>query len=107
MLAAQGVDVTRQAVLVFGIAEEEIDIVEKTRTGQETFVTGDAIQAGHGLVHPAVLARDVAIPHPDAGLGGDDLQACVDPESHAPGDLQGLGVAAEFIAVHQTRQDLV
>jgi hypothetical protein len=43
-------------------------------------VAGETEEAGHDLVHAAVLAGDVAVPHADARLGRQRLQPGMDPE---------------------------
>ena len=84
-----------------------MDVVKQPGAFQEALVPGDAGEAGHDLVHAAILAGDVAVPHADARGGRHGLQALLHPESHALGDLERLPVPAHLVAVQQAGQDFV
>ena len=107
VLAADRVDVPGQAVIVLGVAEEEADVVEQLGRLEEGPLAGEPGEAGQDLVHPAVLPGDVPVPHADAGFRREDLEPGMDPAGHVLGDLQGLSVAADLVAVQQAGQDLV
>ena len=105
--AAEGVHVFGQAVVMLGVAVEEIDVVEQFRAFQVVGVAGEAVKAGEHFVHAAVFAGDVAVPHGDAGRLRHGLEPRVNPIRHALGDLERFFVAADLVAVEQAGEDFV
>ena len=107
VLAADRIDVLGQAVLVIGVAVEDVDVVEQLGAFEELPVAGEPGEARHHLVHAAVLAGDIAAPHADARLDRQGFEPGIDPGAHVLGDLEGLRVAADLVAIEQAGEDLV
>ena len=107
VLAMQGVHILRQAMVMAGIAEEELGVVEQLGALQKALVSGDSMESGHHFIHAAVLTRNVAVPHADECCRRNLFKPGVHPEAHSLGDFQCLLVSADFIAIEQSGQDFV
>ncbi len=107
VLAANRIDILGQAVIVLGVAVEEIDVVEQLGAFEELLIFGEPGEARQDFVHAAVLAGDITVPHADARFRRKRLEPGIGPGSHVPGDLQGLLVAADLVAIEQAGEDLV
>ena len=87
---------------------EPAGVVKHLGCIQESFLPGDFVQSGQGLVHAAVLAGNVHGPHffPLFRIGA-SAESLVDPGADALGYLQGFLIAAVVVAVDESRGNFV